>query len=265
MYSNLDRPPLNVTELRRGLDPFFSQLDVVAETGSTNADLLARAADAEADRSVLVAEFQTSGRGRHQRTWVSPAQAQVALSVLVRLPGIAPADLGWLPLLTGVAVADAVSSVAKVPAELKWPNDVLVEGRKLCGILAEVGTTGKNPTVVVGIGLNVSLTEDELPVPEATSLVLAGAEVSDRTTLVRALLREFASRFTAWESAGWATGELADAYRERCATIGAQVRAELPGGDRIEGTATDVDANGRLIIDGRAVSAGDVTHLRPLE
>ena len=267
MFSDLNRPPLNAVELRRGLD-YYSHLDVVERTGSTNADLLARADEPDADRAVLIAEFQESGRGRHSRTWVSPPQATITLSVLLRLPAIEPQDLGWLPLLTGVAVVDALRSVAKVDALLKWPNDVQIDGKKVAGILAEVGKTAPEPVVVIGVGLNVSLREDELPVPEATSLLLANAEITDRTTLVRALLRELASRLTAWERAGWATGDLAAAYRERCSTIGADVRADLPGGDAITGTAIGVDEHGRLTIDvgdeSRSVAAGDVTHLRPV-
>jgi len=266
MYTDLDRPPLKVDELRRGLDSFYSSIEVVEKTGSTNADLIARAGTPDADRSVLIAEFQESGRGRHSRTWVSPPQAQIAMSVLLTVPGIDPADLGWLPLLTGVAAADALRSVAKVDAKLKWPNDVLVGGRKLAGILAEVATTVPNPTVVVGIGLNVSLREDELPVPTATSLALVNADVTDRTTLVRALLRAIAARFSQWQDAGWAIDDLAAAYREHSGTIGSRVRAELPGGDVVTGVASDVDRQGRLLIDTGggtvAVSAGDVTHLR---
>lgn len=242
---------------------FFSRIDVVESTGSTNADLIALAADPDADHVVLLAETQVQGRGRHARTWVSPPRAQLAMSVLVRLPGIGPASLAWLALLTGVAVVDALRTTAGVAAELKWPNDVLIDGRKVAGILAEVAASGGGaPAVVIGLGLNVSLTEEELPVPHATSLTIAGARQTDRTVLVRSLLTEFARRFTAWRDADWATDELAAAYRERCATIGTEVRAELPGGRQLTGIAEGVDDYGRLLIGGEAVSAGDVTHLR---
>ncbi|MFX0580338.1 biotin--[acetyl-CoA-carboxylase] ligase [Nocardia nepalensis] len=263
----MHRPPLDAEQLRRSLieSPelsFFSQIDVVESTGSTNADLIARAGDADADRAVLLAETQEQGRGRHARTWISPPRAQIAMSLLVRLRGIDPAALGWLPLLTGVAVVDALRASAGVDANLKWPNDVLIDGRKVAGILAEVASGGGAPAVVVGVGLNVSLTEAELPVPHATSLTLAGAKVTDRTELVRSLLAEFARRFTAWHDAGWDATDLIGVYRERCATLGALVRAELPGGQTLEGVATDVDTAGRLLIGDHAVSAADVTHLR---
>ncbi|MBL1074963.1 biotin--[acetyl-CoA-carboxylase] ligase [Nocardia sp. 2] len=263
----MDRAALDVERLRRSVaesaeSRFFTGIDVVESTGSTNADLVARAADPETDRLALIAEEQQRGRGRHERTWVSPPRAQLAMSVLTRVRGIDPAVLGWLPLLTGVAVVDAVRTVAGVKAVLKWPNDVLVEGRKLSGILAEIAATAPDPAVVVGIGLNVSLTEAELPVPHATSLTLSGAAEVDRTDLAAAILTEFARRFTAWEAAGWDIADLSAAYRDRCSTLGAQVRAELPGGEVLTGTATGIDQHGRLLLGDRSVSAGDVTHLR---
>ncbi|MFF0635705.1 biotin--[acetyl-CoA-carboxylase] ligase [Nocardia sp. NPDC004151] len=263
----MERSPLDADVLRRSIAEspelgFFSAIEVVESTGSTNADLVARAADSSADRLVLIAEAQEHGRGRYDRQWVSPARAQIAMSVLVRVRGIDPAVLGWLPLLTGIAVVDAVRAETGLKAVLKWPNDVLVDARKLAGILAEIAAVGPDPAVVVGVGLNVSLTDAELPVPHGTSLLLAGAPGVDRTALAQAMLREFARRFTAWEAAGWDITELAAAYRERCATLGAQVRAELPGGEVLTGVATGIDENGRLLIGDRAVSAGDVTHLR---
>ncbi|GAB4583440.1 biotin--[acetyl-CoA-carboxylase] ligase [Nocardia sp. IFM 10818] len=260
----MDRPALDIERLRResAAERFFSGVDVVESTGSTNADLVARAADSDLDRLVLIAEAQEHGRGRHERHWVSPPRAQIAMSLLVRVRGIDPAVLGWLPLLTGVAVVDAVRAVTGVKAVLKWPNDVLVDGRKLAGILAEIAAVGPDPAVVVGVGLNVSLTEAELPVPHATSLSLSGAADIDRTELAAAIMREFGRRFTAWEAVRWDIVDLAAAYRERCSTIGTQVRAELPGGEILTGIATGVDENGRLLVGDRAVSAGDVTHLR---
>lgn len=267
------RAPLDVDALRRELG-LWSRLDVVETTGSTNADLLATATEPEADRRVLIAEHQVSGRGRHARSWVTPPRAQIAMSVLLRMRDIDPAALGWLSLLTGVAVVDVLIGTAGVDARLKWPNDVLIDGRKVAGILAEVaqaetdrfGSAPGGLAVVVGIGLNVSLTEAELPVPHATSLALAGAAVTDRNVLVPALLRELAQRWRQWQQANWDTAVPAEAYRARCATIGSSVRAELPGGEVLTGTAVDVDADGRLLVEtesgARAVSAADVTHLR---
>ncbi len=279
----MSRVPLDREELQRRLPEFYSSIAVVDTTGSTNADLLARSADVAADRTVLIAEHQDAGRGRHARVWVSPARAQLAMSVLLRFPGVDPSILGWLPLSTGVAVAEAVATVLSTsrtgsPAAtgadwagpafgvgLKWPNDVLLDGKKICGILAEVGQAVPDPVVVVGLGLNVSLTADELPVPTGTSLALAGFDI-DRTELALEILRSFADVLRGWSENNWDTTDLAVRYRQRSTTIGRRVRAELPGGHTVEGVADTVDDEGRLLIvsDGEllAVSAGDVTHLR---
>jgi BirA family biotin operon repressor/biotin-[acetyl-CoA-carboxylase] ligase len=249
----------------------WRRIDVVEETGSTNADLLARAAAGEdIDGAVLIAESQTAGRGRHGRRWSTPPGSQIALSAGVGV-GALPSDAwGWLPLLTGVAVVDAVAEVTGVTAGLKWPNDVLVvAGRdnpasgagKLAGILAEVAAPA--PVVVVGLGLNVT----EAPDPAATSLSMLGTTV-DRPALTDAVLRHLAARIGDWRAAGGADAALAADYRSRSVTIGNRVRASLPGDRTIEGIAADVDDMGRLRIDtGQeqvvTVSAGDITHLRP--
>lgn len=274
MWTNLDRPPLDVSALRRALvdgpQASWSRLDVVESTGSTNADLIAQA-DGLADRTALVAEHQDSGRGRHARPFSGAPRSQLLLSVLVKFPGIDPAVLGWLSLLAGVAVVDALRTVAAVDASLKWPNDVLIEGRKVAGILAEVAQHRPAPAVVVGIGLNVSLTKDELPVPTATSLVLENAAVTDRDTLLRAILRGIGAEIDSWRNSNWNTEQLAHRYRERCDTIGRRVRVELPGDRQILGEATDVDAQGRIVVrvddsgETIAVAAGDVTHLRAID
>lgn len=269
------RAPLDVSALREALvddrgTGFYTRLDVVDETGSTNADLLAEGASG-ADRAVLLAEFQNGGRGRHSRSWTGVPRAQVIVSVRLRLPGVPLADLGWLPLVTGIATVDAVRSVSGVHAELKWPNDILVDGRKVCGILVEVAATVPEPVVVVGVGLNTTLTEADLPVPNATSLLLAGAHDLDRTRLAEALLSAFADRIRQWQRSDWDPAVFATAYRERCGTIGQRVRAVLPGDTEMHGVAEDIDEQGRIVIrpDGGggpvAVAAGDITHLRPLQ
>ncbi|MDV2474876.1 biotin--[acetyl-CoA-carboxylase] ligase [Rhodococcus zopfii] len=269
------RGPLDAEHLRDALvaatgpAAFYQRIDVVEETGSTNADLLAVAGEGAAPRALL-AEFQTGGRGRHSRRFEGIPNAQVITSVLLTLPGVDLADLGWLPLLAGIATVDTVRSVTNVPAELKWPNDVLVDGRKVAGILVEIAATTPVPAVVVGIGLNVTLAEDELPVPNATSLLLAGATELDRTRLAQVLLTNLAERMRRWRDHGWDPAALADAYRERCSTVGQRVRAVLPGDTELHGVAVDVDEQGRIVIrpdsasEPVAIAAGDITHLRPV-
>jgi BirA family biotin operon repressor/biotin-[acetyl-CoA-carboxylase] ligase len=274
-WSDLDRPPLRSAALRSALlvpDGLWTGLDVVDVTGSTNADLKeAYAAGRAAPGAVLVAEEQTHGRGRLGRSWSAPPRSGLFFSVLLDPlgAGVPEERLTWLPLLTGVAVATALSRAAGVDTALKWPNDLLVfvggEERKLGGILAERA----GDAVVLGIGVNVSLRADELPVPQAGSLQLAGAAVTDRDPLLRAVLRSLADRYTRWAAAGGdpGAGDLQAAYAAGCATLGRPVRAELPGGEELRGEAVALDRDGRIVVataDGtrHALAAADIIHLR---
>src|SRR3954471_20507678 len=240
-----DHPPLDEAALRAEVigDPsYWGQLDVVAQTGFTNADLLARAASGgDIDGAALIAEHQTAGRGRHGRTWSASPGAQITLSVGVRLDDIPTEGWGWLSLATGLAVVDAVATATTVEAGLKWPNDVLAGGRKLAGILAEVA----QPFAVVGVGLNVTQAPD-VDGPGATSLLDEGVAHPDRGLLVRLLLRELGERIAARRAARGADAQLTNDYRARSLTIGARVRAELPGGTEVVGIARDIDDQGRL-------------------
>ncbi|OBA94286.1 biotin--[acetyl-CoA-carboxylase] ligase [Mycolicibacterium fortuitum] len=262
------RPALDVTTLRDGLEGLaWRRVDIVEDTGSTNADLLARAAAGEdIVGAVLFAEHQNAGRGRHGRHWSAPPRSQVIVSFGVDGSAVSPNRWGWLPLATGLAIVDAVAEVTGTRVGLKWPNDVLVGpgGGKLAGILAEVASPA--PVIVVGLGLNVTMTAEEAPDPRATSLTQLGAATVDRAPLARALLRQLDARITAWHRDD---PSLAADYRARSVTIGSRVRAILPGDNTLLGVAADVDELGRLVIDTGTervtVSAGDITHLRPEE
>ena len=266
-FRDLDRPPLRERALRTALvveGGLWTRLDVVDETGSTNADVVAAAATGAPEGLVRVAEHQVAGRGRLDRAWTAPVRSSLTFSMLLRPPATSRPSWGWLPLLAGLAVATTVSRLGEVDARLKWPNDVLVGDRKVAGLLAEV----VGDAVVVGIGINVSLRADELPVPTATSLLLAGSEVVDRDPVLRAVLRELSRRYVAWRSADGdplVTGLLAD-YRATSATIGRDVTVHLPGGATRSGRAVDVDEQGRLVVAGDdgvdALAAGDVVHVR---
>ncbi|MGW3207294.1 biotin--[acetyl-CoA-carboxylase] ligase [Streptomyces sp. NPDC001135] len=274
-WSDLDRPPLNAAALRRALvreGGLYSALDVVQRTGSTNSDLVARAAAGKAEEgAVLVAEEQTAGKGRLDRRWTAPARSGLFFSVFLRPVEVPVARWGWLPLLTGVAVATGLSLAAGVDTALKWPNDLLVtvggEERKAGGILAEgAGQDG----VVIGVGINVTLRAEELPVPQAGSLALAGAVTTDRDPLLRAVLRSLEDWYGRWRRSGGdaAVSGLQETYAAGCATLGRTVRAELPGDRALVGEAVAVDGDGRLVIATEAgvrkpVGAGDIVHLRP--
>jgi len=334
------------------------RVEVVGETGSTNADVAARARVGEAAGLVVVAERQRAGRGRLDRVWVSPAGVGLTVSLLARpaCGGRSPGVLGWVPMVVGTSLVGTLRSRYGVPAWLKWPNDVQVDGEKLAGILvelvpappanpgppvraggrgaevptgapAEVGAVAsrpdganKGPGLVIGFGLNVHTAAADLP-PGATSLAVlaergvgcrvppppglaplrhlgdqrlgppgvatdpdsrapagitadqgdgpalavtgraAGVDgVPSRTELLAALLTDLAGALTAFDAD---PGGARPAYRTVCATLGLDVRVELPGGGSVVGVATDVDEAGRLVVDGRAFSAADVVHLRP--
>ncbi|HTY33390.1 biotin--[acetyl-CoA-carboxylase] ligase [Mycobacterium sp.] len=268
------RQPLDQAALRAeliGTGLGWRQLDVVEQTGSTNADLLARAAaGTDVAGSVLIAEHQTAGRGRHGRGWSATPRAQVTMSVGVSVVDVPTEGWGWLSLAAGVAIVDAVMAVTGVQAGLKWPNDVLAgppDSRgKLAGILAEVS----RPVVVIGLGLNVTQAPEEIDGPGATSLFDLGVAAPDRHRLVCAVLAELGRRIVGWRAARGADWALAADYRARSLTIGRAVRAQLPGGKEVVGTATAIDDQGRLCVEtgGAAggqtvvVSAGDVVHLR---
>ncbi|MFC5747033.1 biotin--[acetyl-CoA-carboxylase] ligase [Actinomadura rugatobispora] len=286
-YGDLDRPPLHEGALRRALvrpGALWRDVRVVPETGSTNADLAAASREGAPEGTVLATELQTAGRGRLGRPWAAPPRSGLMFSMLLR-PSVPAERLGWVPLLTGVAVAVAVRRMTAwseagagffaqegdredvaVDIRLKWPNDLLVGDRKLAGILGEM----VDDAVVVGVGLNVGLREDELPVPTATSLAIEGAPLSDRAPLLRAILREFETWYREWTALGGdpETSGLRTAYKDLCVTLGQDVRVDLPGGGTLRGAAADVDDAGRLVVVSpeqgeRAVGAGDVVHLRP--
>lgn len=244
MYGDLDRPPLRPDALSHALEQDGWRVEVLASATSTNAVVAERARAGESAGLCVVAEEQTAGRGRLDRTWVSPPRAGLTFSVLLRP---VTEQLGWVPLLGGLAVVRAIREQTGVDAVLKWPNDVLVGERKAAGVLAEA----VGGAVVLGVGLNVTNRADELPHALATSLALEGARTTDRDTILRAVLRSLT--FTDADRS---------AYREFCSTLGRKVEVHLPGLRVVSGHADDVDAQGRLVVDGTPYSAGDVVHLR---
>jgi len=254
----LDAVELRARAARAGWGP----VRVVSATDSTNADAAA-AARAGAQAGLVVASpHQRAGRGRFDRVWTTPPDTCVALSVLVR-PRRPLAAWGWLSLLAGMAVVDGLRAASGVPAVLKWPNDVLIGGRKVCGILSEAVAAPGAPAAVLGMGLNIALRDEDLPVPTATSLLLEGS-TAPAAEVAAAILDALAGWYARWDA-----GEpLGDAYRDRCDTLGRAVRVLVPGG-QVEGTASGVDADGALLVSTaagqRAFAAGDVVHLRPAE
>lgn len=247
------RSPLELPDLQEAAGPDW-HVELLEETPSTNA--VARTGPDP--HRVVVTNHQTQGRGRLDRVWATPAGTSLTFSAVVD-PQLEPRWWPMIPLMTGLAVAGAIGP----EVGLKWPNDVLIDSRKVCGILVE-RVEAADPVAVIGIGINVHQTHAELPVDTATSLAIEALQ-QDRTTLLGGVLRELRSGLGQLRSDP--QGLLA-AYRERCVTLGRDVRVQLPGADDLVGRAVDVDESGRLVVaaePGRhvAVSAGDVVHVRP--
>jgi BirA family biotin operon repressor/biotin-[acetyl-CoA-carboxylase] ligase len=241
------------------------RLETVSATGSTNADLRTHAAEEDAwpHLSALVTDNQTAGRGRLDRVWTAPPGASLAVSVLLRRLPSDPTARGWVPLIAGVAMADAVAAqLDGHEVAVKWPNDVLVDDHKICGILAE----GVGDAVIVGAGVNTAMTTDELPVPIATSFAVLGVEV-DPDRLISDYLESLGAQLAALTASDDAvrSGVHAQVTR-RCATLGRRVRVSLPGDRVLDGEATGLDIDGRLLVTAEgvqhAISAGDVVHAR---
>lgn len=279
---------LDLERIRTALADDFTTIDFVEKTGSTNTDLMQ--ATNVADGTVLLADEQLSGKGRLGRTWTAPAGSQVIFSVLLLPESLE--HLGTLPLAAGLAVTDSIEGTV-----LKWPNDVHIDGNKLCGILAEAGPVGQafkaapkteltkvevgkaevnkaevnkaevnkavggaapSARVVVGMGINVTLTREDLPIEKATSLALEGRD-TDRTELAINVLKNLRRRIVQWENHD---PQLLRDYRAVCSSLGQQVRLETPSGDVI-GHVDEIGEDGRIMVAGEYYSAGDVTHLRP--
>lgn len=254
------RPPLDPDRLGPS---GAARVEILDAAPSTNAVVADRARAGEPEWLVVVAEHQTAGRGRLERTWETPDKAALTFSVLLR-PDVPPLRWPWLPLLTGYAVGSALRG-AGADACLKWPNDVTIHDRKVAGILLERVDTPQGPAAVIGIGINVSTTRAELPVDTATSLALEGV-TTDRTDLLTAVLDALTDTYDTWHRSGG--GSFAAEYQRVCTTVGREVRVDLPSGQSLIGTADGVDADGRLLVsvDDRVVpvAAGDVVHVRPL-
>ena len=268
---------MDVTVLRQRLaGTAFDELTWVTETGSTNTDLLAAARRGAPSGTVLVTDHQYGGRGRRGRGWEDPPGSSLLVSVLLRPgPAVTPEGAHVLTMATALSVADAAADVAGVTMDLKWPNDLVVDGggpdgyRKLAGILAEsVVAGGALELVVVGCGLNVNWPDPASLPPElagrATALNHLAGRPLDRAELLVAWLVHLDRR---WSSIVSGQGDtVVDEYRRRLTTLGRQVVVDAT--DRsVRGRAVDVLADGRLVVDdGRArhtVAVGDVVHLRP--
>lgn len=252
--------------------PLAAKLTYVAETGSTNADLVADYANL-ADFTVLVAGYQSAGKGRAGRQWLAPAGSSLFVSVLLKPAAMSATKFSWLPLLAGLAMTKTVTKfLPNKKVSLKWPNDVLVGEQKISGVLSELVPSLAG--VVIGTGLNLLQSTDELPVETATSMAIEGGAVSELDYILAEYLtnlRELYSAFVSASGDAVASGLRAEVIAN-CSTLdragSKRVRAILPNDSELLGDAVGIDDTGRLIIlpDGASevvpVAAGDIVHLR---
>ena len=255
MSNEVLRTPLDEAEINSKITPYW-RVSVVELTGSTQNDLLQLVESKNAlDGQVIVTEYQSNGRGRLDRTFEAPAQSALLFSFYIK-PRKQRSEWGFIPLIAGLSLVRAITTIdTAMNVSLKWPNDLLINEKKCAGIIAQTSQEG----IVVGIGLNVSMTSNELPVPNATSLAIEGSTITDRNLLLSQILNTFAELFEAWEEGS----ELLNEYANASSTIGKKVRIDLPGGENIEATVAHISHSGELVLDnGRHVSAGDVIHLR---
>lgn len=248
------------------------RLQVIETTGSTNADLVAAVAASPEQwphLSVMLTDDQRDGRGRLDRTWTSPPGTGLAVSVVVRVPDLPVASRAWIPLIAGAALTRAVAEQVRGTgntAALKWPNDVLLDGGKLAGILASV-VPAHPEAVVIGAGVNTRMSRADLPVETATSFAAVGLDVDDDALLADYLtaLDLHITALTLAKGDAAAAGILGE-IEALCTTVGSDVVVSLPDGASLHGRAQRIDADGRLVVvaGGRetAVSAGDVVHVR---
>ena len=255
MSNEVLRTPLDEAEINSRVTPYW-RVSVVELTGSTQNDLLQLVESNNAlDGQVIATEFQSDGRGRLDRTFEAPAQSALLFSFYIK-PRNQRSEWGFIPLIAGLSLVRAITTIdTAMNVSLKWPNDLIINEKKCAGIIAQTTNEG----IVIGIGLNVSMTPNELPVSTATSLAIEGSTITDRNLLLSHLLNTFAELFEAWEEGS----ELLDEYASASSTIGKKVRIELPGGENLEATVARISHTGELVLDdGRHVSAGDVIHLR---
>lgn len=262
-----DRGPLDGERITAAfaLTPGLS-LELLPVAPSTNEVARERARAGAAEGLVVAADHQAAGRGRLDRTWETPPGTAVTFSLVLR-PTVPAASWPWLPLLVGHTVAKALTALGH-DARVKWPNDVLLDGdRKVAGILVERVDTPEGPAAIIGVGINVTTTAEELPVETATSLAISAPGAPDRTQVLLEVVAAIREGYDLWQAGGdLGTARLATSYRSHCATLGRDVRVELPGGGALTGRAVDVDPDGRLVVetaDGtERVGAGDVVHVR---
>lgn len=254
MGSQAPRAPLNKSIIAAKISQYW-RVSVVDLTASTQNDLAELVNSSVAKSGELIAaEFQSAGRGRLDRTFEAPPASALLFSFFLQ-PKRDRSEWSFISFLAAIAMHEVISEGLQENTTLKWPNDILIGEKKVAGLLAQQVGHG----VIVGIGLNVAMSEAELPVPTATSLAVAGSKKLNRNELLSQFLNCFENIFKRWDSGV----NFLENYREISSTIGQEVRVEVSGRDPLEGRAVAISAQGSLILsDGFEVNVGDVVHLR---
>lgn len=253
MGMDMPRAPLDQSQIAASLSQYW-RVSVVDLTTSTQEDLLKKVSSRQVrNGDVIVADFQSAGRGRLDRTFIAPPSTALLFSLYLN-PMRPRSEWGFLPLLAGLSVAEALNQISSMVL-IKWPNDLLINENKVGGIISTIEGDG----IVIGIGINVSMSSKQLPVPTATSLALEGFSILDRNTLLSRILTVLEGNFGQWDEGL----SFSDQYLALSATLGCNVRIESPKGQVIISKAISIDEQGQLHLeDGKIVSVGDVIHLR---
>ena len=231
----------------------YWRVSVVELTESTQNDLVASVRlGSSLPGDVLVTDYQSAGRGRLGRSFTAAKSTALLFSLYIE-PKRTRDEWGWIPLIAGVSVAQ---TLIELDAKLKWPNDVLIKDKKISGLIVEATELG----VVVGIGINVAMQPSELPIENATSLLIEGTKLITRNLLLAEVLQKLEENFTRWDQGG---DEIRATYTALSATVGQEVRVEYPDGSSETAIAESISRTGELVLDnGTHVHAGDLVHLR---
>jgi BirA family biotin operon repressor/biotin-[acetyl-CoA-carboxylase] ligase len=253
----LHREALRESELHAELSPYW-RVSVVDVTGSTQVDLAESIrAHSAVDGDVLVANYQSDGKGRLDREFIAAPSAALLFSLYKKVTR--PRDeWNFIALLTALSITEALTDLDRnITLSIKWPNDILVNDKKVAGLLCQ----GENDGVIVGVGLNVGMQETELPVPTATSLYLEKFSQLDRNEILKRILRSFNENFEAWHEQG--SAPFISQYENLCSSLNRDIQIIWPAGDSQATQATGISIRGELILnDGVLVNSADVLHLR---
>jgi BirA family transcriptional regulator, biotin operon repressor / biotin---[acetyl-CoA-carboxylase] ligase len=249
------RAPLDKKRISQEISRYW-RVSVVEVTGSTQDDLYQLASSGKAlPKTILASEYQSSGRGRLDRTFEAAPHSALTFSIYIE-PKVDKEEWPFLTLLAGLCVHEALHTLdPQVSVGIKWPNDLLIGDKKFVGMIAQATDKG----VVLGIGINVGMTKEELPVENATSLAIEDFEVLDRNLILASIINHFEINLEMWEN----DQSFLAQYRSASVTLGKEVEVTLPGGEKLSSRAVDISNAGALMLeDGREVTVGDVVHLR---